>query len=404
MTAFSRVILQLLGCVVVAVVCTGMVHNARPFLDAEVYRAAIEAFRSGESPYDDKVIAAHSGITTLYFVYPPHILVVASFFASWLRNPYGLAALAIGYGMTIIAIPYFQERWMLGRYRRAWPLLGALLFLAWFGQNRINIGPLGFAGVVSIFCGTVTLPLYGAALAALALFFQRRRWSAFYSIVWLAACIKPQFLMLLAFPFLLTEGQFINCICVIAAAAAIYVADFLWLPTLWKQFLFAVHQQTIVKNDVWRGAFGLVSHLFVPNIGETIPDPIVRLAGLVQVGWLCVVGCVAWAVRHRIRQSSGQQSLIVAWITLTVLVANPRLAVYDLCLGSIPFIALSTELCRGHRRMAAAYGTALVLNFVICGFHFEPNFPILAIGLAWVFGAVLLMQTPLSPEEAGPTK
>jgi hypothetical protein len=394
MTAASRTIIQLVGCIVIAVLCAGLFCNVRPLIDAEIYRAAIEAFQAGEDPYDFRVIAAHSGVS-LYFVYPPHVLVSASIFASLLRNPYALAVLAMFYGVSVAAIPYWQARWMLGSYRRGWPLLGVLLFLAWFGQNRLSVGPLGFAGLVSIFCGTITLPIYGAALAGLAWFFQRRQWAVFYGAVWLAACIKPQFLLLLAFPVFLARDQLINCVGVMVGAATIYGADFWFLPALSRRFLSAIHQQAIVNNDVGRGAFGLVSHLFVPNGGDMIPEPVVRLAGLVQAGWLCIVGCVAWAVRRHTRGSSGHHGLVIAWITLTVLVANPRLAVYDLCLGSIPFVALSIELCRGTRRLRFAYGALLLTDFIICGFRFEPDFPILAIALAWLFGAVLLMQTPL---------
>jgi len=130
-----------------------------------------------------------------------------------------------------------------------------------------------------------------------------------------------------------------------------------------------------------------------------IPDPVVRLAALIQVAWGGFVACVVWALRHRVRQLSDKPGLVIAWITLTVLVANPRLAVYDLCLGSIPFIALSIELYRGDRRLSVAYGAFLLADFIGCGFHFEPNFPILAIGLAWLFGAIVLMTATLEARE-----
>ncbi len=151
-----------------------------------------------------------------------------------------------------------------------------------------------------------------------------------------AAQVKPTYLLLLAFPLLLAPRQIPRCLFIVGGTAAALGADRIFLPDLYAEFLQALDHQMRGTGDLGQGVFGIVCQLFAPR-GVPPTAMAAWTAMLVEAAFLAVLAGVSRRLRPATVIQGEERVLRVAWITIAVVVGNPRMMVYDICLAAIPF-------------------------------------------------------------------
>lgn len=331
--------------------------------DANVYTGAIGRYLEGGNAYDS---AIHPR-----FVYHPIFL-----------QAFGLAgdlAKALLMFLFVLSGVYFLKA-LANRKETLFPFLLAFCYSG-----------VGFDQVV---VGHVTLPLHFMLLIPLVVGrWVARKQNVYIALVAVASLIKPYMLAYLAIPVVAAymadqrwQATLRNAAIAVVGLAVVVWGDYLYNPLLTKDFLSALHSQTLVDGDLGQApfyAFFKVTHSTAKALLLHILTVIALFGPVIYLFW-------------KNPEENEDAKIFYLYFFLTML--NPRLKEYDISAALIA-IFLSWSLMNRNKLkdwlLLGAFwvsGLRLALLYIqhespmvaVSGFEFYMTIVILMIGYCWV--------------------
>ena len=313
--------------------------HLQPFLlsDAHVYATALDVWMHGGDPYG----ADHFG--ALRFVYPPIVLFagapLARLFPANSGWPIYLAiSFASAFALPVVmARYYFQQQWLN-------PFFALLIFFA---------APQ-FGGLLALESGNMACLLYLLIFLAGIPGLSRNQWGWFYGVVFFAALIKVNFLLMLALPVFAGANQWIRSSGCTIATMAVYLLQKIFMPGLYSAYQRSLRFVLIDEDGYGYGVFGSLARLdrkFHHSIGAM---PYLLTAGFVLLLFISLV-----LLRRRLPVDS-TDGLWLTLLIVAVVLANPRLLHYDACIAMPAVFVLLVNAFRPRQPLWVFVGLFLV--------------------------------------------
>jgi len=298
-----------------------------PGWDLAIYQKAIHSFELGHDPYQDEVAATgeyarnmgaeYGGGVSLYYVYSPVTLHIGA----WARRlPMARLFYWLFYAAALITIVRVASLAITRADSRYIALLppASLLF-----PGLLNSGTL--------LSGNVAIILYGLVFAAAALGWRRNRWLPFYAAVLICSLFKMPMLTLLAIPVFSARRQWIPAVGTAAVALAVFGAQSMAFPTLFRHQIQAVDHLFSFNRDVGCSPAGLFAgFLFDHHL------PYFPLAPLAFLAYAVPVLILLYRFSQRFLAGELPFSEWMPILLVGTALLNPRLLEYDVLPITIP--------------------------------------------------------------------
>jgi hypothetical protein len=311
----------------------------KPAWDVRIYLQGVDSVRAGHDPYADAIAVQRTyhdhrellpaAMTTPFsYVYSPITLPVLRFVAT---HPLWLSGVLY---WSLYALGVFAQIWagfQLADSTEARVFLFCLPAAAFFP---------GLLASDILWSGNVAFILYGAALFCAVLGWRRNRWTWFYLAVIAASCVKAPLLSLLVIPPLSAPRQWLRATAAAAIGLALFAAQPLLWPSLFKHYLQAVELQFSFNRDFGSSPAGIVSGiLFDHHLPYSPAGYLFYLAYVLPIFALMV-----WLSREYLRG----RFTIQQWapvLLVGVLLLNPRILEYDEIMVAIPLALVLWRFC-----------------------------------------------------------
>jgi hypothetical protein len=333
--------------------------------DVAVYHAAIQALRIGHDPYAEAIaiqtayhnqLALHPNTISdppYNFVYSPMTLPLLRLIG---RIPEWLSGLGywMMYATGAFAVVWAGMQAVEEEERRYFAFLApVVLFFPGLLENGV------------ILCGNISFIVYGTALAAAAMGWQRGRWRWFYVAVLAASCFKVPFLTLLAIPLLSARKQWIPAALTASAGVCLFAVQPMIWPVLFRDFMQAVSLQFSNNRDFGSSPAGICSgFLFDHGFDYGHGGFVFYLFYAVPLFSVLVY------LSRRFMSGAFPLTRWFPVLLLGVILLNPRIAEYDLVVVTIPLALVLWRLLPGlaHTRKAAISALAVfgMVNLAAC--------------------------------------
>jgi hypothetical protein len=299
-----------------------------PFWDFQPVHAAVVAAAQGLDPYDLKTLSAINPLVAFPYLYPPHLL--------WLLKPLALLsypAAALVYGLVTLlaaAYVYLEQARLFGLRPRATSDI-ALFLLA-----------LGSAALVTVSAGNLAVLLY--AFLALGLGgIARNRPLPFYAAVLLAGVVKYYYFWFLVLPLAIDFRRHLpGVLCVTIVAALVYGASLQIDPKLFESFVRSSADTLNKTRDYGEGFVSLplvaIDEL-AARTSVTVPRIVAYVFYAACVGLLAIIGWMI-ARAYRAEDDAERRHVLLALLWIVVVIALPRLKIYDLFAAIVPLLVV----------------------------------------------------------------
>ncbi len=311
----------------------------KPAWDVRIYLEGVQSVRAGHDPYADAIAVQRAfhdhrellpaDMTTPFsYVYSPVTLPVLRFVAT---HPLWLSAI------------FYWSLYLLGVFAQIW----AGFQLADATESRVFLFFLPvaafFPGLLAsdiLWSGNVAFILYGAALFCAVIGWRRHNWTWFYLAVLAASCVKAPLLSLLVIPPLSAPRQWLRATVAAAVGLALFAAQPLFWPSLFKHYLEAVELQFSYNRDFGSSPAGIFSGmLFDHHLPYSPASYFFYLAYVLPVFALMV-----WLSRQYLRGRFTLQRWAPV-LLVGVLLLNPRILEYDEIMVALPLALILWRFC-----------------------------------------------------------
>jgi len=290
--------------------------------DVRVYAAAIKSLRLGHDPYADAMaiqriyhsqsLVTPDGDPPYSYVYSPITLPLVRL-AGRLPNWLSAGSYWLIYLAGVLAQIVFAMQFTNGRERRIFLYLAPVS--AFFPGMLVNGTILG---------GNIAYILYPAVLLCAVIGWRRGNWMWFYAATLAASCVKAPLLSLVVIPILSARKQWLPAGLTAVAGVALFAAQPLLWPSLFRNYLQAVDLQFQYNRDFGCSPAGLLSDALYSHGIPYSP------AGLIfYLGYAIPLIALLWFLSRKFLNG---EFLLREWIPVLlvgVILLNPRIMEYD---------------------------------------------------------------------------
>jgi len=324
-----------------------MAYTGSPGWDAAIYAKAIHYLRHGVDPYSAGIAEQRAYLhlpVSSRGTHPPFAYVYSPLTIPFLRLLGFLPHRALlVFWIAVVAAGFLLQLWggfqMATRDERRW-LVVVLPVTAFFPALVLDD---------VILSGNVAFLLYGLVLASSVAGWQRGRWRWYYLSVLVASIVKAPMLTLLAFPVLAGKRQWLPAAGGAFAGLLLIVAQALFWPQMFRQYLLAVRMVFDVVHDFGYGPGGAIGRILwnwhKPYSAASTAAYLVSVV-MLAVTLLCLA--------RRVRQNDFLRSTWIPVSFLGTILFYPRLMKYDMASITVPMLLIVWRTLREVSRRSSS--------------------------------------------------